>query len=84
MEPQKRKEEMIAKGVRYVMHGKPSVPYFALDDVKALYKEIKVHSANVFMLEIDGKIIPTVKAQDIVEMDDFDKMINKARHFKSD
>ena len=77
-----RKEDMIAEGIRYVMHGKPAVPYFAVEDVKAKYDEIKIHSSDIYMLEIDGKIIPTVKVEDIIEMDDFDKMINKARFFK--
>ena len=77
-----RKEDMIAEGIRYVMHGKPAVPYFSVDDVKSKYEEIKIHSSDVFMLEIDGEIIPTVKVEDIQPMDDFDKMINKARFFK--
>lgn len=75
------KETMIADGIKYVVHGKPPEPYFSVAEVKEKYPDALIRGANVYQLEIEGSIVPTVKAADIEEMSSFDKLLMQTKKF---
>lgn len=74
------REQMVADGIRYVFTKKET--YFSVDDVLKKYPDYKIHPANVYSLDYEGTIIPTVKASDIEPKSDFEKMMDGSRMFK--
>lgn len=64
---------LISEGIPCAKHGDEL--YFDINEIRQKYEDIKFPPDKIKMLPIGGIIVNTIRAEDIEEMTEFDKLV---------